>query len=145
LSGQDGGGAADAGVGVGQEGSNNISFDGKAGSGPGAGAAYGTDRFQGSAATAAALDSDNSETWPFLERERRLKKALEMDPDEYLKMIGKEESIFKRVHVRYEKVSRRFPPDAFPDYVPPVKPSLSPSPSPSPSAAPHAKNTRGPS
>ena len=55
------------------------------------------------------FNSDNSETWTPEEKARRLKEALEMDPDLYFKLIPKNDSIFRIVHLRIEKIQKRWP------------------------------------
>lgn len=57
--------------------------------------------------SSAAFDPDDSETWSDEEKERRRLGALGMSVDEYASLIGREEQLFKRVEIRYDKIERR--------------------------------------
>jgi hypothetical protein len=99
-----GGRAIDPGATGVAEGNTVVDFGGKDGAANGADSVAASD----GGADGGKFDPDDSSTWSEAEMLQRRTHALDMDPDEYFKLIGKGESIFKRVHLRYQKIHGRW-------------------------------------
>ncbi|MGZ6311347.1 MAG: hypothetical protein ACXWOH_11990 [Bdellovibrionota bacterium] len=55
-----------------------------------------------------AFDPNNPDTWPAEIYGSRLKAALDLSADQYFALIGERDSIFKKVHERYQTVDNRW-------------------------------------